>query len=1290
MKKIYSLAAILFWLSASIYSQVTEITADTIYENSIWSDTVMIMNDVTIDFATTITIQPGTEIQFQGFYMINVKGNIKALGTSEDTIVFTRKDTLGFHDVESDAGGWNGIVFDDSDYQMWQSDSSHFRFCKFEHSKSTTEGDMVKGGVFTIKGFPRIKIMNCLFKNNASRTSGGAIFLEGDLEPEIHFCSFINNSALDGGAISLNGKARSVIYYCLFYKNNALQNGGAIFSSNAKGNILNCTFSNNSAEHGGAITLNSSRDRIIGNLIINNYATVAAGGIKVSASWPEFYNNTVCFNHGNWGGGIEFWSLCNADFFNNIIWGNTNFESYESNQVRISSLTATPNFYNCIIQGGTDSIEDYLGHSANIITNDPQFIIPSLQTGLDADGLDANLEVESFSPAINQGSNDIKEDLRIEIDLRGNPRILHGIIDIGAYEKQLGSFDVSDTIREHTTWIADTVRVNSDIVVLDSVILNIAPGTYIEFQDKYKLEVMGTLHAIGSREFPITFSVHDTNGFWNHSTDEGCWGGIVFDNSQFGANAAMNDNDSSRLQHCIIQYAKNRQNNWDAPTGGALLIRYFSNLEISNCTIQYNQADNGGGIGIDMFSHPYIHDNVIYRNFAKNDGGGLFVGNNSKPRIINNFILNNKTYNEYGFPGGGGLKIYIADPIVMNNVICNNYASRGGGIYMDESNPKFLNNTICNNQASFEGGGMYLFKSTPDIINSVFWGNSAPNDEDNKNQAMVYEDVNFYHNNIEGGIDQVIPWWYDYHGEYVANIQHDPWFKNPTVGPGPDFDALAADWSLTDYSANINRGHPESFAFGIPDKDIARNRRFNFDIIDIGAFENQGEPVHITGEPFNQVVCVGESVEFKVEVDGKALFQWHKNGDKIEGADTNFLIIDSVTLEDVADYICVVRNGYGLLLSNNVRLEVNAAPEILLQTESQWVREDASLKLEIHARGTEPVFYQWLKNGVLIQEERMPDFRINSMDYTDEGTYVCRVSNVCGDKLTAPITLFVAPQICMVTVDPETGDNLIIWEKRGIAPIVGYNVYRESIVAGEYDSIGHVPYDSISYFLDTIADPETQAYIYKITALNDDGYESSLNLCKPHKTIHLLTTTNLTTFATQLDWDHYYGFTYGTFHIYRSLTESNFTLLSSKSSSTTEYTDPNPEKQLYYYRIGVERPGGCSVTGDGKKADTGPWSHSMSNIDDNRLQTTGEREIHEQGKLSVYPNPFNESALITFLNPTGEDYTLKITDLSGKVCRITNHINTSEFVLEKGGLREGLYFIELSGPEVYRARIVIE
>jgi hypothetical protein len=183
----------------------------------------------------------------------------------------------------------------------------------------------------------------------------------------------------------------------------------------------------------------------------------------------------------------------------------------------------------------------------------------------------------------------------------------------------------------------------------------------------------------------------------------------------------------------------------------------------------------------------------------------------------------------------------------------------------------------------------------------------------------------------------------------------------------------------------------------------------------------------------------------------------------------------------------------------------------------------------------------------------------------------------------------------------------------------------------------------------------------------------------------------MTTGDVQLSWDPYYGFEYGTYYIYRSQTQSDFANIYSMSSSTTAYTETNPENNLYYYRVSVQRPSDCLLEGSGKKVDSGPYSHSMSNIEDNRLQGTGINSIYRTpGTIVVYPNPFSDKTTVRFHNPENKKYLVVVRDLSGKIVRGPESISGNEFELTRGNLASGYYFIEITGDEIFRGKIAIE
>ncbi|HEC41825.1 MAG TPA: hypothetical protein ENI20_03245, partial [Bacteroides sp.] len=89
-------------------------------------------------------------------------------------------------------------------------------------------------------------------------------------------------------------------------------------------------------------------------------------------------------------------------------------------------------------------------------------------------------------------------------------------------------------------------------------------------------------------------------------------------------------------------------------------------------------------------------------------------------------------------------------------------------------------------------------------------------------------------------------------------------------------------------------------------------------------------------------------------------------------------------------------------------------------------------------------------------------------------------------------------------------------------------------------------------------------------------------------------------------------------------------------------TDPNALIKRYFYRVAGVLKDPCYAS-EGKKAGTGPYLHSLSNMDDNKLKDTGDttgtfvNPLISQDLL-IYPNPFNQSTSFVFPNQSNEKY----------------------------------------------------
>jgi len=431
---------------------------------------------------------------------------------------------------------------------------------------------------------------------------------------------------------------------------------------------------------------------------------------------------------------------------------------------------------------------------------------------------------------------------------------LHSRIDIGSYEKHISTIIVSDTIKRDTTWIADTVKVMSDLVIADDQTLTITPGTIVKFMGYFKIEVKGTLIAHGTEQDTIVFTVADTSGFSNDTVSNGGWFGIRID----GFDGKMLDNDTTELKWCHIRYAKAYDYSEDVfnSFGGGIHVSYFSRMIVDQCYLETNYARRGGAIYL-THADIKIRNSTCKNNRAELTGGGIHSAN-SNPIIFNNKFLNN-----YCQPGGGGMAIDHSNPIIQknvifnnestgilceqsnlsifNNLICNNWGSGidarassaeitgniitnnnggdGGAInFWDSEDIMIYNNTLCNNLAG-RGGGISVHNSHIKLFNNILFDNRA----NVGSQIWVwdkYSTLALYNNNIEGDSAAIVfqegsP---EYAG-YMENIDMNPAFSNPTEGAGQEFNGWLADWSLLPVSPCINKGNKDFYTTGIPTSD---------------------------------------------------------------------------------------------------------------------------------------------------------------------------------------------------------------------------------------------------------------------------------------------------------------------------------------------------------------------------------------------------------------------------------------------------------------------------------------
>ena len=272
------------------------------------------------------------------------------------------------------------------------------------------------GAIFCYKTSPVIS--NCRLVGNCSNWFGGAIGA-WDSQSTITDCIIENNCANRGGGVHCRGYSDLSFKNCVIRRNEVSGGGGAIYCYGGS-TVVDCLITGNVAGSGGGIYVNGDNFNL-GSAVIENC--------------------TFSGNKAVTGGAMYCGKLSGSYIINCIFWDDS---ATNGPEITMTSLDwgsgLSINFSN--IEGGQTAIYDnaYLNWGSGNIDTDPCFVNPGYW---DANGtpddanddfwIDGDYHLLTNSPCINTGDPDYIPQPN-EIDLDGNPRVLDGRIDMGAYE----------------------------------------------------------------------------------------------------------------------------------------------------------------------------------------------------------------------------------------------------------------------------------------------------------------------------------------------------------------------------------------------------------------------------------------------------------------------------------------------------------------------------------------------------------------------------------------------------------------------------------------------------------------------------------------------------------------------------------------------------------------------------------------------------------------------------------------------------------------------------------------
>ena len=626
----------------------------------------IVKGDVTVNSGVTLTIEPGVEIKFDGYYKLNVSGGtLNAVGTSTQPIKFTSNK------VPAAAGDWQYIFLNTTS-------NSAIKYATVEYSLY---------GINIYNGSPTIQ--NNTIQNNSNT----------GLYVDYSSASSVTGNMITGNKYGIQLRSASSTLFPQPSINNNTITGNTTYevyiqtSSNHSGKTINC-------ENNWWGTTNTSQiaSRIYDNADNSNFPIVdytpywegpggippkgptnVSGSIVSPTTWtlpgsPYIVKGDVTVKSGvtlaiEPGVEVKF----DGNYQLNVAGGTLSAVGTSTQPIKFTSNKTTPakgDWQYIFLNSSTNSVikyatVEYSLYGINIYNGSPtiqnNIIQNNTNTGLYIDyssassitsntitgnkyGVQLRTASSASFPQPNINYNSIFGNTTYELFIQSSSNFSSKIINCEnnwwgttdtnqiaskIYDKtdnsnlpavdytpylnsQTKGTTVSGTIASPTTWTlsASPYIVTGNVTVNSAVTLTIEPGVEVKFDGNYQLNVAGgTLSAVGTSTQPIKFTS-------NKSTPaKGDWQYIF-----------LNSSSGSVIKYAVVEYSL-----------------YGINIYNGSPTIQNNTLQN-------------------------NTNTGLYVDYGSTSSVTNNTITGNK----YGIQLRSASSSSFPQPVINNNNITGN------------------------------------------------------------------------------------------------------------------------------------------------------------------------------------------------------------------------------------------------------------------------------------------------------------------------------------------------------------------------------------------------------------------------------------------------------------------------------------------------------------------------------------------------------------------------------------------------------------------------------------------
>ena len=594
---------------------------------------------------------------------------------------------------------------------------------------------------------------NVTITNNTANSSGGGIYCWDNSSPTLMNVTISNNSTSRGGGIYCSSSSPSLADVTLS-NNSASSDGGGIYCDESSPTLMNVTITNNSADDGGGIYCEWYSSPNLLNTIVSgnegNYGIYVDSG-DPSIAYSNFYNN----ENGNFYG-------CNQ-YIGMIVTTNANGDScdaYMNIQMDPLFVDATNGDYHltanspCIDAGDPDLDADGEDYTTDTDDQDPD------GTRMD---MGAYYLHQYTSPLADFSATPTSGQVPLEVQFTDQSVPIEGTItnwswDFGddstsTEEDPTHTYDTYGVYTVSLTVVDDSGMGNTETKT-DYITANYSgPRWYVsnDGDDSNQGTITDPLATMQQANYSAsdgdTIFFFDGEYIGSDVNNKLFISAYEFDGTNYGVSIIggiyiRNNADSTTIQNVEV-----------TGEGNGISLSNALGITIDNCRIINNTSE---GVYIAYSSSANIINCEINNNLRK----GIRAENWEQENIdvvVDNCTINynNADNGEYG--SGIGFRVFGASSslTLTNSVISNNYGgghSNAAAIFLDgyTLTLNIDNVTISNN----EGDGLYrAAQDFYSVINNVtIDSNTGIGIQNLDNSTLINSTIS---NNLSGGLDNI-------------------------------------------------------------------------------------------------------------------------------------------------------------------------------------------------------------------------------------------------------------------------------------------------------------------------------------------------------------------------------------------------------------------------------------------------------------------------------------------------------------------------------------------------------